>query len=145
MNKAHILIVEDNDGDILLISEVLETSVIIEKISIATDGKQAIDFLNKEGIYEEQVTPDLILLEINLPLKNGHEVLKTIKDNSKLKHIPVIMFTTSSSQSDINRSYQEHANCYLTKPVEITDYTQLVRSIEDFWFKRASLPQVAFS
>jgi CheY-like chemotaxis protein len=140
MNSAHILLVEDNDGDILLTTEALQERTFIRKISIVKNGKEALDFVFQRGKYEQESTPDLILLDVNLPLKNGHEVLKIIKSDPRTKKIPVIMLTTSSSARDIDLSYQNHANCYITKPVEMDDFLSAVKSIEEFWIQLVKLP-----
>lgn len=140
MNPAHILLVEDNEGDILLTKEALEDAKILIKLSVVKDGKEAIDFLSKEGKYQDVALPDLLLLDVNLPKKNGHEVLKYIKENEKLKHIPVIMLTTSSSEKDINQAYKNYVNCYITKPVEVNDFLAVVATIENFWICIVKLP-----
>ena len=140
MTPIHILLVEDNEGDIFLITEALENSKFIKKISIAKDGEQAIDFLEKKGQFENVEMPDLILLDVNLPKKNGHEVLEYVKQTFKLKQIPVIMLTTSSAEKDIFLSYKNHANCFITKPVDIDGLLKVVYSIENFWINIVSLP-----
>ncbi len=140
IKPIHILIVEDNEGDVLLISEALEEKKIVSKISVVKNGEQAIDFLEKQGVYQQVLLPDLILLDINLPRKNGHEVLQYIKETEHLKQIPVIMLTTSSSESDILKSYKNHANCYITKPVDVDNFLKAVTSIEEFWISLVQLP-----
>jgi CheY-like chemotaxis protein len=140
MRPIHILLVEDNEGDILLTTEALEDAKIMIKLSVAKDGKEAIDFVSQQGKYTDADVPDLLLLDINLPKKNGHEVLKYIKENENLKHIPVIMLTTSSSERDINASYNSYANCYITKPVEVNDFLTVVSTIENFWISIVKLP-----
>lgn len=140
MKSIHILLVEDNEGDILLTTEALQEGRIVNKISVARDGKQAVDFLSKTGEYKNAQVPDFILLDINLPKKNGHEVLQFIKTNDKIKHIPVIMLTTSSAEADISLSYNHHANCYITKPVEVGDFMEAVMKVEDFWINIVKLP-----
>jgi CheY-like chemotaxis protein len=140
MRPIHILLVEDNEGDILLTTEALEDAKIITKLSVAKDGKEAIDFVSQQGKYTDADVPDILLLDINLPKKNGHEVLKYIKENENLKHIPVIMLTTSSSERDINSSYNNYANCYITKPVEVNDFLTVVSTIENFWISIVKLP-----
>jgi CheY-like chemotaxis protein len=140
MNTVKILLVEDNEGDILLTREALEEAKIMIKLKVVKDGKEAIDFLNKQGKYTAVQLPDLILLDVNLPKKNGHEVLKYIKETDGLKHIPVIMLTTSSSEKDINESYNNHVNCYITKPVEVDDFLSIVATIENFWISIVKLP-----
>jgi CheY-like chemotaxis protein len=140
MKPIHILLVEDNEGDILLTTEALEEKKIINKISVVKDGDKAIDFLNKKNEYKDAELPNLILLDINLPKKNGHEVLQYIKTNDKLKHIPIIMLTTSSSEKDIMLSYKHYANCFITKPVEVNDFIEAVTKIENFWLNIVQLP-----
>jgi CheY-like chemotaxis protein len=140
MKQIHILLVEDNEGDILLTREALEEAKILIELSVVRDGKEAIDFMNREGQYSNAGLPDLLLLDVNLPKKNGHEVLKYLKENGNLKHIPVIMLTTSSSEKDINMSYNNYANCYITKPVEVNDFLSVVATIENFWITIVNLP-----
>jgi CheY-like chemotaxis protein len=140
MKPLNILLVEDNEGDILLTKEAFEDAKIHVLLSVVKDGKEAIDFLSKEGKYIDAVGPDLLLLDVNLPKKNGHEVLKYIKGNEALKRIPVIMLTTSSSQKDINQSYDNYANCYITKPVEASNFLSVMSSIENFWITIVKLP-----
>jgi CheY-like chemotaxis protein len=138
--SAHVLIVEDNDGDILLISEALEEARFINKITIKRDGVEAIEYFEKELIPKRTEFPDLILLDINLPKKNGHEVLKYLKSSDSLKQIPVVVFTTSSSQKDMMEAYKEYANCYIIKPTELNDFTRVITEIENFWFDTAQTP-----
>jgi CheY-like chemotaxis protein len=140
MQIIHILLVEDNEGDILLTSEALNEAKILTKLSVVKDGKEAIDFVNRSGKYVDVSLPDLILLDVNLPKKNGHEVLKYIKGDERLKHIPVIMLTTSSSQKDINLSYNNYANCYITKPVDVNEFLSVVTTIENYWISIVKLP-----
>jgi CheY-like chemotaxis protein len=140
MTPIHILLVEDNEGDIFLTVEALEERKIVNKISVVKDGKEAIDFLEKVEGFEDTDQPDLILLDVNLPKKNGHEVLTYIKGHLKLKHIPVIMLTTSSSERDIQKSYESHANCFITKPIDADDFLRVVSSIENYWISIVSLP-----
>ncbi|MEX2601118.1 MAG: response regulator [Balneolaceae bacterium] len=140
MKPVHILLVEDNEGDILLITEALKDGRILNTISIAKDGEQAVDFLEKRGDFQNKHLPDLIILDINLPKINGHEVLEHIKKTEYLKQIPVIMLTTSSSEKDIVESYKHHANCYITKPVEVDEFLNAVTQIEQFWIQLIKLP-----
>jgi CheY-like chemotaxis protein len=140
IKPIHILLVEDNEGDIFLALEAFENFRIENKISVARDGKEALDFLLKENIYEEAENPDLIILDVNLPKKSGHEVLKSIKNNPKTQKIPVIMFSTSSTQKDITLSYQNHVNCYITKPIDANDFMKAISSIEEFWLSVVRLP-----
>lgn len=140
MDFVQILLVEDNDGDILLIEEALQEGKIVNELSVVKDGEKAIRFLEKEGEYKNELTPDLVILDINLPRKNGHEVLEYIKGNELLKHIPVIMLTTSSSEQDVVKSYEQYANCYITKPVDVDEFMKAVTSIERFWIELVKLP-----
>jgi CheY-like chemotaxis protein len=144
MNDIRILLVEDNEGDILLTKEALEEAKIPIILDVVKDGKQAIDFLNKQDVFSQAVMPDLMLLDVNLPKRNGHEVLKYVKNNEHLKHIPVIMLTTSSSEKDINQSYANFANCYVTKPVEVSDFLNVVSTIEAFWISIVKLPTAKY-
>jgi len=140
MVPIHILLVEDNEGDIFLVTEALEEGKIVNKISVTRDGREAIDFLDKKGKYEKEDLPDLILLDVNLPKKNGHEVLEYIKEKEALKQIPVIMLTTSSAEKDILMSYKNHANCFITKPVDVDNFLKVIYSIESFWISIVKLP-----
>lgn len=140
MKPIHILLVEDNEGDIILTRDALEEYKIITQLSIARDGKEALDFLEVQLLQNSGNLPDLILLDINLPKKSGHEVLEIIKQNESLKQIPVIILTTSSSDQDIHRSYKSHANCFITKPVEAEHFLEVVSKIEDFWISIVKLP-----
>lgn len=140
MKPINILLVEDNEGDILLTTEALEEGKIINELQVVKDGHEAILMLNKQGIYEKSLSPDLILLDVNLPKKSGHEVLQYIKESPDFKHIPVIMLTTSSAETDIVKAYKSHANCYITKPVEADSFLNVVASIEDFWISIVQLP-----
>ena len=141
MNSAHILLVEDNEGDILLTREALEARKLINKIDIAKNGVLAIDFLENILSNEGALLPDLILLDINLPKKNGQEVLQFIKTHDSLKQIPVIMLTTSSSDRDVIASYRNHANCYIMKPVDVDNFMEVITRIEDLWFTTVKLPR----
>lgn len=138
MKPISILLVEDNEGDILLTIEAFEEWKTVTKISVAKDGQEAINFFNKDTCTE---LPSLVLLDINLPKKNGHEVLQFIKRSEMLKHIPVIMLTTSSSMADINLAYNNYANCYITKPDEVDTFLKVVSAIENFWISTVKLPQ----
>lgn len=141
MKSIHILLVEDNEGDILLTTEALNEGKINNTLTIARDGWEAIQLLSKQAEQGIKALPDLVLLDVNLPKMNGHEVLENIKSNDKLKHIPVIMLTTSSSEADVFKSYQNHANCYITKPVDVNNFLDVVASIEDFWISIVQLPK----
>jgi CheY-like chemotaxis protein len=133
MKKLQILLVEDNEGDILLTTEALETMQIANEISVVKTGNEAIDYMTQSGDYAEIDLPDLVLLDINLPIKNGFEVLSAIRAHEKSKHIPVIILTTSSSISDQSVSNRLKADLFITKPSELNNYEQVVRMIEKFW------------
>jgi CheY-like chemotaxis protein len=143
MKAFEILLVEDNEGDIILTTEALEESELVKKINVVKNGKDAIDYVFNKGNFKEASRPDLILLDVNLPLKSGYEVLKAIKSDDEKKQIPVIMLTTSSSENDINISYLNHANCYITKPVDLKDFYVAMGKIEQFWLNLVSLPSKA--
>ncbi len=140
MKSIHILLVEDNEGDILLIKEAFEERKIINKISVVKDGEKAIRFLNQDEEFTDAPVPDLVILDVNLPRKSGHEVLTHVKEDDALKHLPVIMLTTSSSEQDIMQSYKNHANCYITKPVDVDEFLKAVVEIEQFWISIVKLP-----
>ncbi|WP_089242336.1 response regulator [Belliella buryatensis] len=140
MKNVHILLVEDNDGDILLTLEALEEAKMKNSISVVKDGEKAIQYVEKFGEYKDVISPDLIILDVNLPKLNGHEVLQYFKKSEKHRHIPIIMLTTSSSPRDINESYKNHVNCYITKPIEVDDFIKAVVSIENFWLSIVTLP-----
>jgi CheY-like chemotaxis protein len=141
MRSIHILLIEDNEGDILLTKEALCLGKIQNSVSVAKDGWEAVQFLEKKGGYNNAETPDLILLDVNLPKLKGHEVLTRIKSNPQIQHIPVIMLTTSSSESDILKCYQNHVNCFITKPLEAHNFLETISSIEDFWISIVQLPK----
>ena|SRR5690554_338324 len=140
MKSLNILLIEDNEGDILLTKEAFEEAASPHTLSIARDGREGIEFLEKQGRFLQAPTPDLVLLDINLPIKNGHEVLKFIKNSALLKNIPVIMLTTSNSETDVVKSYQNQANCHIIKPIEVEDFLYVMGSIESFWTNIAQLP-----
>ncbi|KAB8335817.1 response regulator [Scytonema tolypothrichoides VB-61278] len=135
-----ILLVEDNPGDVQLTQIVLEDSKISVNLSVAADGVEAIAFLRKQENYTQVPTPDLILLDLNLPRKDGREVLAEIKADQILKRIPVVVLTTSKAEEDVLRAYNLCANCYITKPVDFDQFVKIVHSIESFWFTVVKLP-----
>jgi CheY-like chemotaxis protein len=137
----NILLVEDNPGDIRLTKEVLKEGKIRNNLSVVTDGEEALLFLKKTGQYKDDFTPDIILLDLNLPKKDGREVLSQIKDDPILKLIPVIVLTTSDAEQDIMNVYAHHANCYITKPVDFNQFINVIRSIENFWLTIVKLPR----
>ncbi|KAF5413626.1 MAG: putative methanogenesis regulatory protein FilR2 [Candidatus Methanogaster sp.] len=136
-----ILLVEDNPGDVRLTQEVLRDGKVRNNMSVAKDGVEAVAFLRQTGEYAGAPRPDIILLDLNLPKKDGREVLADIKTDHDLKNIPVVVLTTSSAEQDIVRSYDLHANCYITKPVDLDQFIRVIRSIEDFWLTIAKLPR----
>ncbi len=140
VKSIHILLVEDNEGDILLTTEAFLEWKNPNKISVAKDGQAAIDFFSNYNQHAGAELPDLVLLDINLPKKNGHEVLKFIKSEEKLKHMPVIMLTTSSAATDIKLAYNNYANCYITKPDDVDTFLKVVTAIENFWITIVKLP-----
>ncbi len=139
LKLAHILLVEDNEGDILLTQEAFDECRIKTIISVARNGQEALDFLFKKGAFADVKKPDLILLDINMPIFNGHEVLKQLKADEQLKKIPVIMLTTSSSERDISTAYENHCNSYVKKPLDIDDFLKAVLKIEEFWLQLSTL------
>lgn len=138
----NILLVEDNPADIRLTQEVFKDGKIRNNLSIAMDGEEAMLFLRKKDKYSGNETPDLILLDLNLPKKDGRTVLSEIKADPVLKFIPVIILTTSAAEQDILNTYSNHANCYIMKPVDLGQFITVVRSIEDFWLSIVRLPKI---
>ncbi|MGA3061478.1 MAG: response regulator [Candidatus Bathyarchaeia archaeon] len=135
-----ILLVEDNPGDVRLTKEALRDAKVLNEIYVAKDGVEAMEFLNKKGKFAKAPTPDMILLDLNLPRKDGREVLAEVKKDTKLKHIPVIVLTTSKADEDIIRSYNLHANAYITKPVDLNRFVEIIHALEEFWFTIVKLP-----
>jgi len=135
-----ILMVEDNPDDIELTVEALKDARVANHLTVAQDGEEALSYLRCRGKYAQAVRPDLILLDLNMPRKNGRDVLRDIKNDPKLKRIPVVILTTSQAEDDILHTYDLHANCYITKPVDFNQFLKVVRSIEDFWLTVVKLP-----
>jgi chemotaxis family two-component system response regulator Rcp1 len=135
-----ILMVEDNPGDVRLTIEALKEGKVRNHFFTVEDGEQAMKYLRRQQPYAEATRPDLILLDLNLPKKNGREVLAEIKDDAELKRIPVVILTVSEAEQDILKSYNLHANCYITKPVNLEQFIEVVKSIEDFWLTVVMLP-----
>jgi two-component system, chemotaxis family, response regulator Rcp1 len=135
-----ILLIEDNPADVDLTREMIGNGKIKSVVSNVGDGEEAIAYLQQRGRYREAVRPDLILLDLNLPKKDGRAVLSEIKKDDRLKDIPVVVLTTSEAETDVLRSYQLHANCYISKPVDLANFSNIIRSIEDFWLTVAKLP-----
>ena len=137
---ADILLVEDNPGDVRLAKEALKESKLLNKLYQVEDGIKAMAFLRQEGDYADVPRPDLVLLDLNLPRKNGREVLAEIKGDETLKRIPVVVLTVSRAEEDVLKSYNLHANCYISKPFDMEQFVKVVKSIEDFWFSIVKLP-----
>lgn len=141
MHKSiDILLVEDNPGDVRLTREALKEAKLGNELHVVEDGVEAMAFLRRRGAHRNAVRPDLILLDLNLPLKNGREVLAEIKNDPKLRRIPVVVLTTSQAEADVVKAYDLHANCYITKPVDLDQFLTVVRAIEDFWLTIVKLP-----
>lgn len=146
MKKKHngrlieILLVEDNPADVRLTQEALKDGKLLNTLSVVGDGVEALAFLRRQGQYKDAPRPDLILLDLNLPKKDGREVLAEIKTDEKLKSIPVVVLTVSKAEEDILKTYRLHANCYITKPVDLDQFIAVTHSIEDFWFSIVKLP-----
>jgi CheY-like chemotaxis protein len=137
---VEILLVEDNPADVRLTIEAFKEGAIRHKLSVARDGVEALDVLFRRGVHTQAVRPDIILLDLNLPRKDGREVLQAIKADQALRRIPVVVLTTSSAEEDILHSYDLHVNCYITKPVDMERFIEVVRAIENFWFNIVQLP-----
>ncbi|MFQ5922342.1 MAG: response regulator [Anaerolineales bacterium] len=134
-----ILLIEDNLGDVRLAQETLRDAGRFE-LHVAENGEQAIEILHRKGSYSAVPLPDLILLDLNLPKKDGREVLAEVKEDPELKHVPIIVLTTSHSEADIINAYNLHANCYITKPVDLREFSTVMASLEHFWLRTATLP-----
>jgi two-component system, chemotaxis family, response regulator Rcp1 len=139
-NPIDILVVEDNPGDARLIKEVLNENKIFSNLYVAKDGVEAMNFLYQKGEFKNAARPDLIFLDLNLPKKDGREVLAEIKSDTNLMQIPIVVMTTSQAEEDILKSYSLHANCYVTKPIDLNQFIKVIKSIEEFWFTLVKLP-----
>ena len=139
---VEILLIEDNPGDARLTQEALNDGKVKNNLHIVSDGVEATDFLFKRNKYKDAPLPDLIILDLNLPKKNGHEVLAEIKVDETLKSIPVVILTTSKAEEDILKSYKLHANCFLTKPIDLIEFFEMIKSIEGFWLTLVKLPKL---
>ena len=137
---VEILLVEDNPGDVRLTIEALKEGKIKNNLHVAKDGVEAMEFLLQENAFEDASTPDLILLDLNLPRKDGRELLAEIKEDEELRRIPVVILTTSKAEEDILRTYNLHANCYITKPVDLDQFIAVVKAVENFWLTVVKLP-----
>ncbi|MGB6064686.1 MAG: response regulator [Desulfomonilaceae bacterium] len=140
IHAIEILLVEDNPGDVRLTREALKDGKIVNNLHVAEDGVEALTFLRREGKYHDAIRPELILLDLNLPKKDGRQVLAEIKADATLRRIPVVILTSSEAEQDIVRSYNLHANCYVTKPVDLDQFISVVKSIEYFWLSVVKLP-----
>ncbi len=138
---ADILLVEDNKGDVRLLQEAFKDGKIVVNLHVAGDGVEALAFLRREGKHKNAPRPDMILLDLNLPKKDGREVLSEVKNDAKLKSIPIVVLTTSSSGEDILKSYDSYANCYITKPVDMDQFVSVIKSLENFWLTLVKLPK----
>jgi len=139
-NPIEVLLVEDNPGDVRLMLEALKEGKVLNRVSVVEDGVEAMAFMRQEGKYADAPRPDLILLDLNLPLKDGRQVLAEIKTDADLKRIPVVILTVSQAEEDILKSYNLYANCYITKPVGLDDFISVVKAIENFWLTIVKLP-----
>ncbi|MDF3127590.1 response regulator [Kiritimatiellaeota bacterium B1221] len=135
-----LLLIEDNQADVDLIIENLNGSKLLNHLSVVSDGIEAMRFLNRQEEYSDAPTPDLILLDLNIPLKAGFDVLAEIKSNEKLARIPVVILTSSQAEEDVLRSYELHANAYVTKPLDLMGFAEIVQGIENFWFSVVKFP-----
>ncbi len=138
--QIDILLVEDDEGDVLLTKKALANGMIFNSLNVAKDGVEALAFLRQEGEYDNAPRPDLILLDLNMPRMDGRETLAQIKQDENLRSIPVVVLTTSDSDQDVLKSYDLQASCYITKPVDLEQFTSVVRAIKDFWFSVVKLP-----
>jgi len=137
---VEVLLVEDNPGDVRLAIEALREGKVHVRMSVASDGVEALEFLRRQGRFAQAPRPDLILLDLNMPRKDGREVLAELKADDELKRIPVVVLTTSKAEEDILKTYDLNANCYITKPVDLQQFMHVVRSIQDFWLTVVKLP-----
>jgi CheY-like chemotaxis protein len=143
MRLVEILLVEDNPGDVRLTQEALKDSKLVNKLHVVGDGDEALAFLRKQNEHANAPRPDLIVLDLNLPKKSGREVLAEIKEDPDLRRIPVVVLTISTSEGDVLETYDLHANCFITKPIGLEQFVEVVRSIEDFWLSIVRLPPKA--
>ena len=142
-HPVEILLVEDSPGDVQLTIEALRDAKVSTHLHVATDGEEALAFLRREAGFEDVPRPDLVLLDLNLPKKSGHEVLEEIKSDPELRRIPVVILSTSDAEDDVLAAYDRSANCYVTKPVDLDRFWEVVRSIDQFWLSFARLPSAA--
>jgi two-component system, chemotaxis family, response regulator Rcp1 len=140
LKRLRILLVEDSLADARLIIEVFKEEKILVDVDVVRDGEEAMDFLNKKGAFSNAASPDLILLDLNLPKKDGREVLAEVKGSPELDSIPIIILTTSQSEEDVIKSYKLQASCYVTKPIDLEHFVKVIRSLDDFWFTAVKFP-----
>jgi CheY-like chemotaxis protein len=143
MKAIKILLVEDNPGDVELIREAFKEGRLVNEFDVVGDGQEAIDYLRKVGSYAKRSSPDMILLDLNLPKKDGRQVLMELKNDPILKRIPIVVLTTSASQEDISQAYENRANCYVRKPVDLNDFLDVMKQVENFWLSIVKLPSVS--
>ncbi|MBU1194050.1 MAG: response regulator [Proteobacteria bacterium] len=141
ISPAQVLLVEDNIDDVELTLEALKDSKVRMDVHVVSDGIAAMKFLRRQGEYANKPRPDLILLDLNLPLMDGREVLKTVRNDPDLTDLPVVVLTTSQSEEDVCKAYKLHANCYISKPVDFKQFSEIVKQIEGFWFQLVKLPR----
>jgi len=138
---VEILLAEDNPGDVMLTKKALEQGKLANNLHVVTDGVEALEYLRQEGEYADEPRPDLVLLDLNMPRKDGQDVLEELQDDPDLRRIPVVVLTSSESEEDIAKSYELNANAYLTKPVDFDGFIEIVNRMENFWFKVVKLPE----
>jgi two-component system, chemotaxis family, response regulator Rcp1 len=143
MRPIEILIIEDNPADIRLTREGLKEAKVVNRLHAVMDGKEALDFLHRRGAHRDAPRPDVIFLDLNLPGIDGHAVLSQVKDDPALRTIPIVVLTSSDAESDVVRSYEEHANCFITKPIDFAGFLRVVQAVENFWFTVVRLPGAA--
>ncbi len=141
VRPIELLLVEDSEPDVRLTQEALKEAKVRNRLSVVEDGVDAMEFLRRQGRHADAPRPDLILLDLNLPRKDGRQVLKEVKADDSLKRIPVVILTTSKSEEDVLRAYDLHANCYITKPVDFNRFMEVVKSVEEFWLTVVRLPE----
>jgi CheY-like chemotaxis protein len=140
VRPIEVLLVEDDEGDVLMTREALHEGKVVNRLSVVGDGVEAIAFLRREGPYADAVRPDLVLLDLNLPRRDGRQVLEEVKTDPDLRRIPIVVLTTSEAEEDVLRSYDLHANAYVTKPVDFDRFVEVIRQIDDFWISVVRLP-----
>jgi len=140
VRPIEVLLVEDDEGDVLMTREALHEGKVVNRLSVVGDGVEAIAFLRREGPYADAVRPDLVLLDLNLPRRDGRQVLEEVKTDPALRRIPIVVLTTSEAEEDVLRSYDLHANAYVTKPVDFDRFVEVIRQIDDFWISVVRLP-----